>query len=185
MKHSLIVLLLCVAAFAQQPAPAASTTLPADQQATREDISRLFAAMRLEKTLNNFQETMLANMEKMMEQVIPQTQLDKLTPAQRKKYDAYQKRNRDRAFTMYPIKEMLDDMTPVYQHHLRKADVDGIVAFFESPTGQHWLDVQPEMMQEGMAVLMPKMQQRMSKMIEEMQHDAEEIFKDEPAPPKT
>jgi len=45
---------------------------------------------------------------------------------------------------------MLDDMIPVYQRHLTKQDVDSMLAFYNTPTGQKLLREQPAMMAEGM-----------------------------------
>jgi hypothetical protein len=191
MKHFLPLLFLATAAFAQQPvAPAApsasappSHALPADQQASRADIQRLFQALRLEAQLQTMQEAVAANLEQVMEESIPQESLKTLTPAQRKKYDAYTQRTRARARSVYPVPEMLNDFVPVYQRYFSKSDVDAVVAFYTSPVGTRLLDSQPEMLKEGMGAIMPKLQDRVQKMMDEIRRDAEDVFKDDaPAP---
>lgn len=186
MKRLLLVLLLSTPVLAQQPAPPAATShvLPADQQASRADIERMFQALRLQAQMKNIQDAMITNMDQLVEQSLPKEVLKDLTPAQRKKYDAYTQRTRERARNLYPIPEMLDDFVPVYQRYFSKADVDAVVAFYSSPVGARLLDSQPEMTKEGMAVLMPKLQERMQKMMEEIRHDAEDIFKDDAPAPK-
>jgi hypothetical protein len=65
----------------------------------------------------------------------------------------------------------------VYQRYFTKADVDAVVSFYSSPAGAHLLDLQPELTREGMAAMMPKMQDRLAKAMDEMRREAEDIFK--------
>jgi len=78
----------------------------------------------------------------------------------------------------YPVDQLLQDMVPVYQKHLTKADVDGISAFYSSPPGQKLLHETPAMTSEAMQISMARMQldtedilvqldQRIQKMAEE------------------
>ena len=78
----------------------------------------------------------------------------------------------------YPVDQLLQDMVPVYQKHLTKADVDGISAFYSSPAGQKLLHETPAMTNEAMQISMARMQldtedilvqldQRIQKMAEE------------------
>jgi hypothetical protein len=55
-------------------------------------------------------------------------------------------------FNDMPVDEMLDAMVPIYQKHLTKEDLDGILAFYSSPVGQKLQREQPAMTQEGMQV---------------------------------
>ena len=55
-------------------------------------------------------------------------------------------------FKDMPVNEMLDAMVPIYQKHLAKDDIDGILLFYASPVGQKLQREQPAMMQEGMEV---------------------------------
>jgi hypothetical protein len=79
-----------------------------------------------------------------------------------------------------PVGEMVDAMVPIYQKHLTKEDIDGILAFYASPIGQKLQREQSAMMQEGMEVgaaigrrrlgdLMQQMDDFVSKMAEEQQ----------------
>ena len=51
-----------------------------------------------------------------------------------------------------PLDDMLNDMIPIYQKHLTKEDLDGILAFYASPIGQKLQREQPAMTQESMQV---------------------------------
>ena len=189
-RPMIVALLLCAAALAQQPAPAPQVAQPAapGQPASREDVIRLFKALRVEKTMELVQANIKATLEQVLRESIERHKAD-LTP-ERARLEAFRERSRERAAKMYPIGEMLNDFIPVYQKHFSKADIDGVVAFFESPVGQRLLDKQPELMQEGMALLTPKLQQRMREFDAEMKRDAEETLaadKDKestPEPPK-
>ena len=59
-----------------------------------------------------------------------------------------------KAMDLYPADEMLADMTAIYQRHLSKDDVDGLIAFYSSPAGQHLLDAQPVIAKEYMPMVM-------------------------------
>ncbi|HTS09359.1 MAG TPA: DUF2059 domain-containing protein [Candidatus Eisenbacteria bacterium] len=68
------------------------------------------------------------------------------TPAQLAEVDEFA----EKLFQGMPIDEMVDAMVPIYQRHLTRADIDGIMAFYSSPVGQKLQQEQPAMMQEGM-----------------------------------
>lgn len=55
-------------------------------------------------------------------------------------------------FKDMPVDEMVDAMVPIYQKHLTKEDLDGILAFYSSPVGQKLQREQPAMQQEAMQV---------------------------------
>jgi uncharacterized protein len=72
---------------------------------------------------------------------------------------------------------MISDMTTVYQHHLSKADVDAMIAFYSSPAGQHLLNAQPAIMKEYMPIVMQRQRQATDQLTEEMQKDLENFTK--------
>jgi hypothetical protein len=101
------------------------------------------------------------------------------TPAQMAAVDKFA----DNLFKNMPVGEMVDAMVPIYQKHLTKEDIDGILAFYASPIGQKLQREQSAMMQEGMEVgaaigrrrlgdLMQQMDDFVSKMAEEQQKPA-------------
>jgi len=55
-------------------------------------------------------------------------------------------------FKDMPVDEMVAAMVPIYQKHLTKEDLDGILAFYSSPVGQKLQREQPAMQQEAMQV---------------------------------
>ena len=80
-----------------------------------------------------------------------------------------------RRWIFIPPDEMLADMTAIYQQHLSKDDVDGMIAFYNSPAGQHLLDAQPVIAQEYMPLVMSKVSERSQAMTKEMMKEMAEI----------
>ena len=74
----------------------------------------------------------------------------------------------------FPVDGMLDDMIPVYQKHLNKADVDAMNAFYQSPTGQKMLREMPAMTAESMQASSPRIQAMMDKVMERAEQLARE-----------
>jgi hypothetical protein len=52
---------------------------------------------------------------------------------------------------------MMQAMVPAYQKHFTKADMDNLVAFYSSPTGEKLLREMPSIMAESMQDMMPIM----------------------------
>lgn len=48
--------------------------------------------------------------------------------------------------------EMVEMLVPIYMKHLDAADIEELIRFYDSPTGQRFLDKQPLMMRESMMV---------------------------------
>src|SRR5215467_10233982 len=70
------------------------------------------------------------------------------TPGQLAQVDKFA----DELFKNMPVDEMMEAMIPIYQKHLTKEDLDGILAFYASPIGQKLQREQPAMTQESMQV---------------------------------
>jgi len=99
----------------------------------------------------------------------------KLTPEQREGMQKVMSKYVGKAMDLYPAEEMLTDMGAIYQRHLTKDDVDGLIAFYGSPTGQHLLDAQPAIAQEYMPMVMGKVTERSQAMTKEMMKEMAEF----------
>jgi hypothetical protein len=99
----------------------------------------------------------------------------KLTPELRDKMQAIMNKYVAKAMDLYPADEMLRDMTGIYQKHLSKGDVEGLITFYGSPAGQHLLDAQPVIAQEYMPMVMGKVGQRSQAMTREMMKEMAEV----------
>jgi hypothetical protein len=156
----LILLLIVPACFAQQPSG----------QPTRADLLKMFDVLRVRQQTETVMDTMLAQMKDQLHNDIKQ-RYPNLTPEASAKLEA----SINDAVHLYPVNEMLDDLIPVYQKHLTKADVDAIVGFYSSAPGQHFLDKMPTMTQEAMKTMMAKLQVRSAEYSEKVQKQADEL----------
>ncbi|HEU5350425.1 MAG TPA: DUF2059 domain-containing protein [Terracidiphilus sp.] len=169
---------------AAQPAavqPQEAAAIPADQQATQEQMTKLFEVMRLREQMNR----MMAVLPAIMKQQVhaqEQAMLSKfpeakqLTPEQQAALDKLMDKYMQQAMQVYPTDEMLSDATSIYRRHMTRADADAYIAFYSSPPGQHLLDAQPQIMKEYMAVVMQKMQERSKNLYGGLSEDLKEFI---------
>jgi len=178
-----ILLLLPTAGLAQaapeaapnSSAPAASTIAPADQ-ATKEQLAKLFEAMRIRDQMQSMRRiiptAVESQLKEQMQAMMAQNSSGpKLTADQREQFDRLMQKYMEKAVNLYPIDEMLADMTVLYQHYLTREDVDAMIAFYGSTAGQHLLDAQPKIAREYMPLVMQRMSERTKVLTAEMMKD--------------
>lgn len=102
------------------------------------------------------------------------------TPAQLAEVDKFA----EELFKNMPVDEMLDAMVPIYQKHLTKDDIAGILAFYSSPVGQKLQREQPAMMQEGMQVGGEIGRRRLGDMMQQMDDFITKMAEEQPKPAK-
>jgi hypothetical protein len=85
----------------------------------------------------------------------------------------------------YPVDGMVDDIIPVYQKHLTKADVEAMLAFYSTPTGQKLLREQPEIAAESMQAISGRMQKSFEEMMQRLENRLNEDRKEKTPAPKT
>ena len=165
----LILGLLCSAAtWAQQTA--------ADAPATKEDIQRYFDLIHSHEMLAQMVDAMAKPMHQMIHEEFTKDK-DKL-PAD---FEAHMDKKMDDMMKSFPWDEMLQSMVPVYQKHLTKGDIDALVVFYSSPTGQKLMRELPAMTAEGMQVMMPLIQKQIDGMNERLQQEVAQMLKDSKA----
>lgn len=147
-----------------------------DPPAGREDIEQLFTTLHIREQMRSIME--ISARQSM--QTVRQSLKHKLPNASDRDLD------RATAMTNTLLKSMdfdgmLDDMIPVYQHHLTKSDVVAMSAFYETPTGQKLLREQPAMTAEAMKAVQP----RMEKMLTNLMDQAEKAARDSASQPQT
>lgn len=76
---------------------------------------------------------------------------------------------------------MLDDMVPVYQRHLTKLDVQAMLDFYQTPTGQKLLRDQPAMMAESMQAMRPRMEKMMTDIMDKAEKTAKQESQETPS----
>jgi hypothetical protein len=162
--------------------PAASPSIPPGQIPSKEQLAKLFEVMRLRDQMQGLMNTIPAmvkaqvqsQMGDIMAKLAPGAQL---TDDQQAQLAALITKYVDKATNVYTIDTMISDMTTVYQHHVSKADVDAMIAFYASPAGQHLLNAQPAIMKEYTPIVMQRQRQATDQLTEEMQKDLEAFTK--------
>jgi hypothetical protein len=165
-RASLAVVLLCLTIPAMLGQVTVSTS--SDAPASREDILKLFDVMQVRSQMNSVMNQVMAQM-RSMNRTEMKKQNPEMTEADLAKIDA----KSEELIKSIPIEGMLDDMVPVYQKHLARSDVDAMIAFYATPTGQKLLREMPAIAAEGMQAVQP----RLLKQMNEIRHKAEESAK--------
>ncbi len=176
---------------AASPAQAAVTTaaIPLDQQPTKEQLAKLFEVMRVRQQMASVTKMMPAMMQQQMQAQIKQMQKDhtemkSMTEEQQQAFGKVMNKYMERVMNIYTSDEMFADMSAIYQKHLTRSDVDGIITFYSSPAGQHMLDMVPVIMQEFMPIEMQRMQERIKPLIDEMTKEMGDTIKSSSTPIK-
>ncbi len=147
-----------------------------DAPATREDIEKLFTTLHIHEQVRSIME--ISARQSM--QTIRETLKRRLPNASDSDLDRATAMT-DALLKKMDLNGMIEDMVPVYQRHLTKADVAVMEAFYETPTGQKLLREQPEMTAEAMKAVQP----RMEKMLISLTDEAEKAARDSASQPQS
>lgn len=144
---------------------AAQAVVPPDQQATREQLTKLFEVLRVRKQMAQYMGMMSSMMQQSMRQGMQQamTQVpdaQQLTPAQQAKLEDIFAGYTKKTMSIYTADEAVEDAAAVYQRHMSRSDVDAYIAFYSSPPGQRFLDVQPVILKEFTPIVLNKVEER-------------------------
>jgi len=168
MKRFLLAALFCLAFTSLANAQDSAAGAPASKQ----DIERYLQTMHSREMMQN----MIASMAKPMHQMVHDRYLkdkDKL-PAD---FESRMDKLMDDMIKDMPFDQMTQAMVPTYQKHFTKADIDSLIAFYSSPTGQKVLRELPAIMGEAMQAMMPIMRQHMDAMNERLKQDVADMIK--------
>jgi len=146
MKRMLLIAVLCVG----MSGYIAAQQTPADTPATKEDVQRYLQIMHSREMMAKMVEAMSKPMHQMVHDQYLKDK-DKLPPD----CEARMNKMTDDMFKTMPWDDMLDAMAPVYQKHFTKGDVDALVAFYSTPTGQKLIKELPEITAEAMQEITP------------------------------
>ncbi len=166
------IVLLCAASigFAQQD--------PADSPATKEDVQKYLEIMHSREMMTKMVDAMAKPMHQMMHDQYEKDK-DKL-PVD---FEARMNKVMDDSLKSFPWDEILQSMVPVYQKHFTKGDVDHLVAFYSTPTGQKLIREMPAITAEAMQVMMPILRDRIDVMSRDVQQQVAEMIKQSEAKP--
>jgi uncharacterized protein len=174
-------------AFAQAPAgrPANTITaaaIPVDQQPTEAQLAKLFELIRVRDQIASVAKMLPAMMQQQMAAQMKQMQQDHpemqaMTEEQKQAFTKVLSKLMGRVVDLFTPEEMIADMTGLYQKHMTRSDIDGIIVFYSSPAGQHLLDMQPVILQEYMPLVMQRVQDRIKPLTDEITKELTEITK--------
>ena len=136
--------------------------LPADAP-SREQVLRFFDILQVRRNMQLVIDGMKTQMKSGAEQGF-RHKLPDATPEQIQQVQAMV----DDSFSEISFDELIDAIVPVYQRHLSKSDIDGILAFYASTAGQKLLREQPAIMRESMEVAGAVQQKRMESVLKKL-----------------
>jgi hypothetical protein len=157
-------LVFCLTGFAQQND---------DSPATKEDIQRYMEVVDSHESMQQMADTMSKQMREMLHQEFLKDK-DKLPPD----FEDRMNKLMDDLFRDMPWDEMTQAMIPAFQKHLTRGDVNRLIAFYSSPTGQKLLREMPAMMAEAMQSMMPIMQNYMEKVQQRIEVETAQLLKE-------
>ena len=160
-----LIFTLCLPALAQQN--------PDDQPATKADIQRYLEVMHSREMMNQMVDAMVKPMQQAMhDQYIKQK--DVLPPD----FEARMDKMMNDMLKEMPWDEILQAMAPIYQKHFTKGDINALVTFYSSPTGQKMLREMPALMADSMSAMMPIVQKHVTKVTERMEEEVTAMLHD-------
>jgi uncharacterized protein len=138
--------------------------------ASADDIRKLFDVMQIRNQMKLVMQQVSQQI-RSLERDQVRKQQPNVTDEDFAKFDAIS----DEVMKGLSVEGLLDDMIPVYQKHLNKSDVNAMVGFYSTPTGQKILREMPAMTTEGMQAMQPHLKQ----MIDEANTQLEKRVKEE------
>jgi hypothetical protein len=161
---------------ASSQAQPVQNAIPPEDQPTKEQLLKLFEVMRIRDQMQSMRKIVPMMVQSQIQEQLKamNSQMDpgsKLTADQRAAMDGLIRKYVEKAVNLYPVEEMIDDMTLLYQEHLTREDVDAMIVFYSSPAGQHLLDAQPKIAQEYMPLVMKRAAERTKTLTAEMMKD--------------
>jgi len=166
----------------------AQTATSAVDAPDREEVLKLMDVMQVRERVVQIMQNVADQSRKSAEAGFKQKVPD-ATPQQLANVDALA----NTIFKQLPVDEVVSAMVPIYQKHLTKPDIDGILAFYSSPVGQKLLKEQPAMLTESMQAggevgrrildtMNLQLAQQLGQMVQEEQQKKQPA--EQPQPPK-
>jgi uncharacterized protein len=145
----------------------------ADPPASKEDVQRYLQVMHSREMMTKTVDAMSKPMHEMIHQQYLKNQ-DKLPPD----FEARMNKRTDEMLKSFPWDDFIDSMIPVYQKHFSKGDIDALVTFYGTPTGQKVLRELPQISAESMQQMMPLLQKSMENTQKDLQEDIAAMVKE-------
>jgi hypothetical protein len=166
-----------VVVFCILPIAGIAQTKDSGSTPSKEEVLKFMEVLHIKSQLNQYFEG-VAKQAKLGAEEGFKEKVPNATPEQLAQVDKFA----DGMFKNMPVDEMIDAMIPIYQKHLTKEDLDGILAFYASPVGQKLQREQPAMTQESMQVGGEIGRRRIGAMMQQMDEFIAKLAKEQPAP---
>lgn len=137
----------------------------ADAPASKADVERFLDAMHTRDMMTQMVTVMKNQEHQMTHQMI--TKQKNLPPD----FEVKTSKMIDDMMDNMPIDDLLQAMIPVYQRHFTKGDIDALVAFYNSPTGQKMVKELPAITAESMQASSGIMQKMIAQMTQRVQDE--------------
>jgi uncharacterized protein len=145
----------------------------ADAPASKEDIEHFLEVTHSRDKIKQMMDIMAKSIRELVHDRLSKDRAN-LPP------DAEERMNKrtDEMLKSFPIDDMLQAIVPVYQKHWTKGDVDNILAFYSTPTGQKLLTDMPQTTADAMQALRPIMEKQMDGMRQRVEQEVAELKKE-------
>jgi hypothetical protein len=154
-------------------------TISDDSPATKADVERYFQIVNSHDMMKKLMASMSQSIQQMTHEQYVKHQ-DELPAG----YEAKMNAMMDEMFEKMPMEEMMQAMVPAYQKHFTKADIDNLVAFYSSPTGEKLLRELPSIMAESMQDVMPIMSKYMETVQQRLLKETDDMIAQSKKQPK-
>ena len=167
MKKSACVVVFCMFLASASHAQQNGTDLPA----SKADVQRFLDAMHTRDTMMQMMTVMKNQERQMIHQEIAQQK--NLPPD----FEAKEDKMMDDVWNNIPFDDFVQVMIPVYQRHFTKGDMDALVAFYDSPTGQKMVKELPAITAETMQASSGIFQKMMAQTMQRVQEQIAQVQK--------
>jgi hypothetical protein len=155
-----------------------------DPPASKADVERYFEAVHVHEMMTQMVQSMMGPMHQMIHEQFERDK-DKLPP----NFEERMNKMLDDMMANMPWDDLIQAMIPAYEKHFTRSDMDALVAFYSTPSGQKILRKLPAVTAESMQTAMPIMQKYMEGMTDKIQQQMAEMLKESdktqpPAPAK-
>lgn len=144
-----------------------------DTPASREDIQTYFETVHSRDSINKLMDQMSITMRKLIHDQYLKNK-DKLP----ENYEEQAGKQVEGMYKSMPVDDMLQAMIPVYQKHFSKGDINSLLSFYSSPTGQKLLRDMPAITAEAMEAMTPTLTRYMDEMQDKLQQETREMIRD-------
>ena len=140
---------------------------PADAPATQGEIEKYLEVTHVRQMMADMIDAMAKPMQKMVHEEYLKHK--DVLPSD---YEERMSKLMDDMLRDMPWEQIIQAMVPAYQKHFTKGDMDALIAFYSTPTGQKILREMPGLMADSMETMMPLIQQHVEKVTTRVRDEA-------------